>query len=375
MRNRGVRIGLVALVVLVLAGAAWQVWVGERERASREIAARKFEVDARSLRAGMANLRTAQQAYVADGQDAAAWFGKATAAVDALNATLAETRGVAANPDAVRSLDAAADLLATLSKTDAQARTLITSDQRLMASDLIYGDAAETIAAWTGRVDEAVTRETDDLARRFERIRMTQAAVAGAAGGVSLIGLLLLLPGGSPSRTSEPLSITGMSTATQTPPPMPPAPPAPDLGRVAALCVEFSRVGDPGALPRLVERAASVLNASGVIVWMANPATGALHAVLSHGYSELALARIGDLASSEDNATAEAFRTGALRVVEASGGANGAIAVPLVTPAGCVGVMAAEIRDGGEKRAASQAIATIVAAQLASLASASPAAQ
>jgi hypothetical protein len=97
--------------------------------------------------------------------------------------------------------------------------------------------------------------------------------------------------------------------------------------------------------------------------------------VLSHGYSELALARIGELASSEDNATAEAFRTGTTRVVDASGGTNGAIAVPLVTPTGCVGVMAAEIRNGGEKRAASQAIATILAAQLASLASASPAAQ
>ncbi len=374
MRNRSVRIGLVALVVLVLAGAAWQVWVCEDERASRQLAARKFEADARSLLAGLANLRAAEQAYVADGQDAAAWFGKATAAADALHATLAETRGLAASPDVVRSLDAAADLLATLAKTDAQARTLIASDQRLMASDLIYGDA-ETIAAWTGRVDEAVTRETDDLARRFERIRMTEAAVAGGAGGASLIALLLLLPGGSPRGKSEPLSITGLSPAAQTPAPVPAAPPAPDLGKVAALCVEFSRVGDPGALPQLVERAASVLNASGVIVWMANPATGALHPVLSHGYSELALARIGDLASSEDNATAEAFRTGALRVVEASGATNGALAVPLVTPAGCVGVMAAEIRDGGEKRAASQAIATIVAAQLASLASASPAAQ
>ncbi len=377
MRNRGVRIGLVVLVVIALGGAAWQLWICERDRAAGQLAARKFETATRSLFAGIANLRAAQQAYVADGQDAAAWFGKATAALDAAHATLTEARGLAASPLAVQSLDATADLLGTFAKTDAQAQSLITSDQRLMASDLIYGDGAESIAACTARIDEAVARESDDLARRLERIRMTEAAALGGAAGVSLIGLLLLLPGGSPRRKSEPLSITGVSPAatTQPPQPAPAAPPAPNLAAVAKLCVEFSRVGDPGALPKLVERVASILDASGLIVWMANPATGALHPVLSHGYSELALARIGELASSEDNATAEAFRTGALRVVEASGGTNGAIAVPLVTPAGCVGVMAAEIRNGGEKRAASQAIATIVAAQLASLASASPAAQ
>jgi len=377
MRNRGVRIALVGLVLLVQAGAAWQVWVVERERTARQLAMHKFGADARSLLAAIANLRAAHQAYVADGQDARAWFGKATTIVDGLRTALAETRGLATSPAALQSLDAAAEQVAAFTKTDGQARSLITSDQRLMASDLIFGDGAESLAACAARVDDAIARETDALGQRLGRARTIEIAALGAAAAAGIIGLLLLLPGGGARPQPDTLSIANASRAapSQAPQPRAAAPPGPDLRPVAALCGEFSRIGDPGALPPLVERVASILNASGLIVWMANPATGALHPVLSHGYTEPALARIGELGPNEDNATAEAFRTAALRVVKASGGTFGALAVPLVTPAGCVGVMAAEIRDGGETNAATQAIAAIIAAQLASLASASPASQ
>src|SRR5512135_2891466 len=97
MRNRGVRMGLVAIVALVLAGAAWYVWVGERERAASQLASQKFGANARGLLTRIASLRAAQQAYVADGQNAAAWFGKATTALEDLHATLATTRGLAAS--------------------------------------------------------------------------------------------------------------------------------------------------------------------------------------------------------------------------------------------------------------------------------------
>jgi GAF domain-containing protein len=46
---------------------------------------------------------------------------------------------------------------------------------------------------------------------------------------------------------------------------------------------------------------------------------------------------------------------------------GGAIAAPLVTPGGCVGVMAAEVRHDSERQDATLAAATIVAAQLATL--------
>jgi len=380
MMNRSVRLAVVAVVVLVLCGAAWQIRRLEGERGAVLDAARRFDAISRSLVADLGEVRASQQAYVADGQSEVNWFGKAAAALDSLRARLAEARAAAGSPEAGQAIQAAADLLATFEKTDAQARGLAGSDQRLMASDLIFGEGALTVGAIAARLDEAQAREAADAGLRLGRIRTIETATLAAAAAIALTGLLLLLPAGGATRQPErPTSITPIREAPAAAPlpPSPPAPPpapAPDLAGVATLCMEFGRVGDPTVLPGLIEQAAALLDASGVIVWMVNPKAGALHPVLSHGYSELALTRIGELRSDEDNATAEAFRTGQVRIVEGSGRGNGAIAVPVVTPAGCVGVLAAEVRSGGEKNAATQAIAAIVAAQLASLSSASPAA-
>lgn len=379
MMNRSVRLAVVAVVILAMGGAAWEIWRLESERGARLGAARKFDATMRGLAADLAELRASQQAYVADGQSEGNWFGRASSALELLRAGLADARNAARSADAAQAIRAATDLLATFEKSDEQARGLVRSEQRLMASDLIFGDSAATIAAIAARLDDTQAREAADADRRLGRIRTLEAATASAAAAVALVGLLLLLPAGSAA--GQPEMRTSLAPARQVPaeapapelPPVPPQAPAPDFEGVARLCTELGRAGDPSALPRLVERTASLLDASGLIVWMVSPKAGTLQPVLSHGYSELALTRIGALASDEDNATAEAFRSGEARVVEGGSGANGAIAVPIVTPVGCVGVLAAEIRNGGEKNKATQAVAAIVAAQLASLSSSSPA--
>ena len=68
-----------------------------------------------------------------------------------------------------------------------------------------------------------------------------------------------------------------------------------------------------------------------------------------------------------ENVTAAAFRTGLLQTVKADAISHGAIAAPLLTPVGPVGVMAAEVLNDGERREATRAAAAIVAAQLATL--------
>jgi len=372
MRSRGLRFALVGLFLLAQAATGWKLWTTERERDARQEAVRTSEAAARRLLAGVADLRATQQAYVVAGQGETYWLGRVTTLLDALRASLADARRAAANPAAAQALDAAADLLDAFAKTDEQVRGFLKSNQRLMASDLIFGESAETTASCAARIEEAVAQGAADQGQWLRRTRTIEAGVVAAAAAVGLVCLLLLV---SYPQTSRPLDTLGLtdSTPPALPLPAPPSGPAPDLGAVATLCGEFSRLGDPAALPSLVKRTAAVLNASGIIVWMVNPTTRALQPVLSHGYSELALARIGELAPDEDNATAETFRTGEARVVKGSGGTHGAIVAPLVTPAGCVGVLAAEIRNGGETNKTSQAIAAIVAAQLASLTSSSPA--
>jgi hypothetical protein len=144
-------------------------------------------------------------------------------------------------------------------------------------------------------------------------------------------------------------------------------PPAIDLPGVAALCSDLARVIDTHALPAILERAATVLDAPGIVLWIADPDGQELSPIVTHGYPQQLVSRLGTIQRDAQNATASAFRTSLLQTVRTDAISNGAIAAPLVTPAGCVGVMAAEVRHSGESDAAKLAVATIVAAQLATL--------
>jgi len=62
-----------------------------------------------------------------------------------------------------------------------------------------------------------------------------------------------------------------------------------------------------------------------------------------------------------------------MRTVPADAVSHGAIAVPLSGVNGCVGVFAAELREGREQDAATQAVASVIAAQLAAIVPAWPA--
>ena len=89
--------------------------------------------------------------------------------------------------------------------------------------------------------------------------------------------------------------------------------------------------------------------------------------IVVHGYSAQLSARFGTIPRDAGNVTAAAYRTGLLQTMKGDAVSNGAVAAPLVTAGGCVGVMAAEMKDGGEQQEALLAAAAIVASQLATL--------
>jgi hypothetical protein len=149
----------------------------------------------------------------------------------------------------------------------------------------------------------------------------------------------------------------------------------PDLSAVAHLCTELGRVMEAGEVGQLLEGAAAVLDASGVIVWLWDPQAAALKPALAHGYSNGVLAKLPGVRRDADNATAAAFRSAQTRVVHGHELANGAVVVPLMTPTGCGGVLAVELRHGGEQRESVRALVTIFAAQLASVVGAAPLAE
>jgi hypothetical protein len=148
------------------------------------------------------------------------------------------------------------------------------------------------------------------------------------------------------------------------------------LKAAAELCTDIGRVSDLEELRTLLGRAADVLEASGLVLWLASESGTELRPAVAHGYSQETLARIPALARSADNAAAAAYRTGSLQIVLSRPGspAKGAIVAPLLSSDGCIGVLAAEVRDGAEASDSTQALAAILAAQLGG-AVASPAAQ
>ena len=140
---------------------------------------------------------------------------------------------------------------------------------------------------------------------------------------------------------------------------------------MAQLCTDFARVTDLAGLTALLQSAADMIDASGLVVWLGNTAGADLRPVLAHGYDDQALARMPTVARSANNAAAAAYRTGALQIVLARPGiSSGAIVAPLLSPDGCIGALSAEIKGGGEASDEVQALAAIFAAQLASIVSA-----
>lgn len=146
-----------------------------------------------------------------------------------------------------------------------------------------------------------------------------------------------------------------------------PSQPEPDLSAAAHLCTELGRVYETRHAAPLLKGAAGILDAVGLIVWVWDPQRTELRPVLAHGYSDKVLAQLPSVRRDADNATAAAFRSAQTCIVNGSDLASGAVVVPLMTPAGCVGVLAVELPHGSEQRESVRALATIFAAQLATL--------
>ncbi len=140
-----------------------------------------------------------------------------------------------------------------------------------------------------------------------------------------------------------------------------------DLGAVAQLCTRLARALDVCDVTPVLEDAARVLGAVGLTLWMRDCPGRELTPVFAHGYSDEMTAQLGRVSRDSDNAIARAFRAAEARVVDGGDGATGAVVVPLLTPSGCAGVLALELRHRQEQRECIRAAATILAAQLSTL--------
>jgi hypothetical protein len=382
MTRLSVRVMLVLVCLGAMGSAAFLVWSWEQQARLISSSARQFDATARVTSVGVSELRSAQQAYVAVGQGEDFWFARVSAIVQDLDDRLGRLKSLASAPDATTGMDDAAGALQDFEQMDKRARDYARGHQLTAASDLIFTDGFDLTKKAGDAIEHAVTAELVARDAVVEGLRRKEMyALAGAAQVVAITLGLLLLPA---RRTRE--DVSGVASVAPAPtvssetledlydfgvaaaPAVQVAPPrSVDIGGMASLCVDLARLQDTRALPALLERAAAILGASGIVVWIADPDGRELSPILVHGYPPHMATRLGTLMRDAENVTASAYRTGLLQTVNGDAVSNGAVAAPLVGAGGCVGVMAAELKNGGEQQESLLAAATIIASQLATL--------
>lgn len=395
MTRLSVRLSLLVICLVAVSGAAYLLWSSSRTAMNDRAVARAFADNARVAITAISDLRAAQQSYVAVGQGEDFWFARVTAIKKDIDDRLAALRAGARATETPADLETAITVLQEFMDMDLRARDLARGRQLSQASDMIYADGLDLTKKAAEAIGRALTAETLAEDARAAGEQQQQAAMLAAVATITVLTLLLLvpvrrserepnpIPAGEPvafkDPRPEPRTVRAVvaKPAIQEPAPQPLPPPPPetipepgpgvDLDRVATLCRELARVPDTQALPALLERTAAVLDASGLVVWIADPDGRELAPILIHGYPPKLAMRLGTIAKDAENVTASAFRTGLLQTVKGDAISEGAIAVPLVAASGCVGVMAAEMKNGGEQQGPLLAAASIVASQLATL--------
>lgn len=397
MRRVWLRASLVIVMLGVAVASGYQVFLTEQHIDDEREAERAFTALAWKLAVSLSDLRAAQQAYVAAGQDRGYWVSKTASQIDATTTSLASLARLSTAPGTAGALSEAASVVDDLKRMDAMARDYSSAGQDLMASDLIFTDGLELARSAASHVELA--RATERVARDAsgEIDRRTQGVALATAMGTGVLVALLLLP---VARPRERVGETGETPAdaesadtesdlTQLPEGRlllnldlepdrlslagaGPAAPMLNLRAAAELCTDLGRLSGTADLPDLLGRAAAVLNASGLIVWVRDGSGEALRPAIGHGYAAPSLAALGTIACDGDNATAAAFRDVRMHVVAADDSGTGAIVAPLIASTSCVGVLSAELRGGWETSDAVQSAAAILAAQLATLVVADP---
>jgi hypothetical protein len=375
MQARSATLILGAICWIAIGTAGLFLFSSEKLLTTRRAQIRAFDQRARDAARALSDLRSAQQAYVAAGQGGEFWVpkvaGLATEASDAVEALRA--LDVGAEPLLLASGATAA--IADFRAADVRAREYLQAGQTLMASDVVFAEGGEAATLAARQIDAARAAAERELAAAEAATRRRQAYVLSAAAAIASLVVAWIVAGASRrERRDRSRTVLDLSSVPVTAPPVAakddaaPRHAVPGLKAAAALCTELGRVNDPKDLEALLGRIADMMDASGLVVWIGNTAGADLQAVLAHGYSPQALARMPAVPRTADNAAAAAYRSGALQIVLARPGvSSGALVAPMLSPEGCVGALTAEIRGGGETSDTVQALAALVAAQLTSV--------
>lgn len=387
MRSRAGR--YLVLVTLLASGglAAWLSWNATQQGAQLDRDQRDLSDRIDRLLAALDTVSTSQQAYVTPSpeQDSS----RVPDLIGQIRSESESLRRLVRSVDAGREVQAVAAAAATLQDVETRAQEHVRLGQSLMAADLIFSEGRSADEAIRSGLRTIRAVENDATARDRGSVLDAMWTIGGTAAALWTLGLIVLVrvpktvvhdsalplpafPAPSPivDRFAEPFDV---SLAHDEPAsPREPFFEQPDLQRAADVCTAIGQLSSADQLPLLLQRAAAVLDASGVVVWMA--AGEDLFAAAAFGYPTQVIRKLGPIHRSAINATAAAWRSGTLQAVAGDHGARGALAAPMLGPDRCIGVLAVEVAVGQDSNAGTRAVTMLFAAQLAAALAGWPAA-
>ena len=363
MRSRAWRLLVLVVMLASGTGAAWSSWntsrqITELDRSQRDLANR---VD--RLLTMLDEVTAAQQAYVtpSPGQDPAR-------VLELIGQMRTETDGLRPHVRSVesgRALHTVAAAVATLHDLETRAQDHIRAGQDFMAADLIFSEGRAADDAIASGLRTIRTAEIDAYATARADTLVLSWTIGGAVALFWALCAILLVRVPAPAVDEQPVTIAPTQSLLAIPETVDDVSPSagPNLQAAADVCTAIGRVTRADDLPNLLQQAATVLEASGMVIWMA--AGEELFAAAAFGYPPQVIQKLGPINRSAINATAAAWRTGTLQAVSGGLEARGALAAPMLGPDRCVGVLALEVGVGQDGDAARRAVAMMFAAQFA----------
>ena len=377
MHRRALRHGLVVLLFVAAAGASAFAWNVDRQLAA--LAATEHTVSSRfdALVQSVARFDAAQQQFDAASREPETdWFARVKRLLSQIEAESKNLHSSAASASAARTFD---DITGRVVSAVARAEENLRDGHDLMAADLVQDEArpgaeAMRAAVLEWRAAEGTSADTTRAAL-FEQLW----TVLGGTLAFWVVGVLLLAPRQSVAAAAAPATMsiladpageTAIAPAAE-PAVSPVVAPAIDLVPAAELCADIARADSAEALAGLVDRAAGVIGASGIVVWLASGDTE-LVPVLVHGYGPQVRAFLGTLALSDENVTTRAWHSGDVQGVDGDARSRAALAAPMFQGPRRTGVLSVELIDGVKPDALPRALTRILAAQFATAVSPQP---
>ena len=378
MHRRAVRHGLVVLLFLVAAGAGAFAWNVERQLSAlsslEHAASARFDTIVQSI----ARFDAVQQQFEparepesdTSRQPESDWVARVKRVLSQIQSESKSLHSSAVAGSAARTFD---DVTGRVVSAVARAEENLRDGHALMAADLLQDEARPGAEAMRAAVVE--WRAAEGNAADTTRATLFQQlwAVLGGTLALWVIGVLLLAPRQAVAAASTTSSLANPAgevaiapVAEPVPAPAPiELPPPVNLIPAAELCADIARVDSAEALASLVDRAAGVIGASGIVVWLTAGDDSELVPVLAHGYGPHLRAMLGTLPLSAENVTTRAWHTGRLQFVDGDARSRGGLAAPMFQGARRTGVLSVELAHGTSAGELQRALTGILASQFA----------